>query len=107
MLNLFCDISDVQEFCQNEAFSAKCSNNEVIIMEKALYGRMRLGRCVKTDFGFVGCYTDVLKVSQKVLFSHFEMYTQTTTALCCINQPMVHQADALLSCVVSSFSLRQ
>ena len=68
--NLFSDISDVQEFCQNEAFSAKCSNNEVIIMEKALYGRMRLGRCVKTDFGFVGCYTDVLKVSQKVPFSH-------------------------------------
>ena len=35
-------------------------------METALYGRMRLGRCVKTDFGFVGCYTDVLKVPQQL-----------------------------------------
>ncbi|KAK2175250.1 hypothetical protein NP493_742g01000 [Ridgeia piscesae] len=31
-------------------------------MEKATYGRMRLGRCVKTDFGFIGCDVDVLPV---------------------------------------------
>jgi len=32
-------------------------------METANYGRMRLGRCVKTDFGFVGCYTNVLDLA--------------------------------------------
>ena len=45
-------------------FKADCGPNEVIILETALYGRMRLGRCVKTDFGFVGCYTDVLKLTE-------------------------------------------
>jgi len=29
-------------------------------MTSALYGRMRFGRCVKTNFGFMGCFTDVL-----------------------------------------------
>ena len=29
-------------------------------MDTARYGRMRLGRCVKNDLGYVGCFTDVL-----------------------------------------------
>lgn len=30
------------------------------MVSRALYGRMHVGRCVKADFGYVGCYTDVL-----------------------------------------------
>ncbi len=37
----------VQEFCQLETFSASCGQDEVIVMQYARYGRMRLGRCVK------------------------------------------------------------
>ena len=51
----FCDA----EFCETEDFVATCNNNEVVVMETALYGRMRLGRCVRTDYGYVGCKTDV------------------------------------------------
>jgi len=29
-------------------------------MTSALYGRMTIGPCVKTDFGFVGCSRDVI-----------------------------------------------
>ena len=29
-------------------------------MTSAVYGRMSLGRCVKTDFGFIGCKVDVI-----------------------------------------------
>ena len=29
-------------------------------MEKALYGRMKIGKCVTTDMGYLGCHTDVL-----------------------------------------------
>ena len=29
-------------------------------MTHALYGRMRLGRCVRKDLGYVGCYTNAL-----------------------------------------------
>ncbi len=55
-------IPDVQEVCHNEVFRATCADNEVIVIESAFYGRMRIGRCVKTDFGFIGCFQDVLKV---------------------------------------------
>ena len=48
------------EYCHNEEFVAECYDGDVILMTSALYGRMAVGRCVKTDFGFVGCYEDVL-----------------------------------------------
>ena len=31
-------------------------------MTSGRYGRMRIGRCVRVDFGFVGCSTDVIDV---------------------------------------------
>ena len=37
----------VRELCQLETFSASCGQDEVIVMQYARYGRMRLGRCVK------------------------------------------------------------
>jgi len=49
-----------EEYCHNEEFVAECYDGEVVLMTSALYGRMSVGRCVKTDFGFVGCYEDVL-----------------------------------------------
>jgi len=49
-----------KEYCYYETFDARCSEDEVILMTSALYGRMRFGRCVKTNFGFMGCFTDVL-----------------------------------------------
>ena len=29
-------------------------------MRSAVYGRMRIGRCVRRDYGFLGCSSDVL-----------------------------------------------
>ena len=49
----------VTEYCSREYFEPKCSNNEIIIMQEALYGRMQLGRCVDRDLGFLGCKTNV------------------------------------------------
>jgi len=31
----------------------------VIVIAKAVYGRMRLGRCVKENLGYLGCQSDV------------------------------------------------
>lgn len=50
----------MREYCETDRFTASCQDDEVIFMERALYGRMRLGRCVKQDLGFIGCYQDVL-----------------------------------------------
>lgn len=42
-----------------EHFNATCRENEVIIVEHARYGRMRLGKCVTVDYGYVGCTVNV------------------------------------------------
>ena len=31
------------------------------MVTEARYGRMRLGRCVETDYGYLGCQADVLQ----------------------------------------------
>jgi len=53
---------EVQEFCQADVFSASCPSGHVIVMTSALYGRMRLGRCVRGDYGFLGCDQDELEL---------------------------------------------
>ncbi|KAK2165658.1 hypothetical protein LSH36_47g07029 [Paralvinella palmiformis] len=48
-----------QEVCQWETFKAECPDGHVIVIAKAVYGRMRLGRCVKENLGYLGCQSDV------------------------------------------------
>jgi len=50
----------VQEFCQADVYSAQCPESHVIVMKSAFYGRMRLGRCVRGDYGYLGCAQDEL-----------------------------------------------
>lgn len=35
-------------------------------MQKAFYGRKSLGRCVRTNFGFIGCYSNVLEYMDRL-----------------------------------------
>ena len=30
-------------------------------MDSALYGRMKIGRCAKNDYGHIGCHNDALQ----------------------------------------------
>ena len=53
------------DFCDAETFHAECQMNEVIVMETARYGRMKMGRCVETAMGFVGCFRDVLGLTDQ------------------------------------------
>ena len=43
-----------------ETFEAHCGEGSVIQMNRALFGRMSLGRCVQQDYGYLGCETDIL-----------------------------------------------
>lgn len=54
-------VTDWQEYCESEEFKPSCGPDHVIMMTEALYGRMKIGRCVKIDYGYVGCYADVLE----------------------------------------------
>ena len=52
-----------EDFCNSEVFSPRCdSKDDVIVMRNATYGRMRIAKCVKQDYGFVGCGNDVMAV---------------------------------------------
>ena len=40
-------------------FSARCPANTVILVDYAKYGRMKVGGCVKKDYGHINCSVDV------------------------------------------------
>ena len=56
----------LQELCQTEKFAGSCpADDEVLIVRRAQYGRMKIGRCVQTDYGHVGCKADVLRQTDR------------------------------------------
>ncbi len=56
--------SPYETFCETESFNASCdSPSDVILMTHARYGRMRLSRCAKIDYGHIGCASDVLELT--------------------------------------------
>ena len=50
------------EYCQFERFTCNCSDSKVVLVTYAVYGRLRLGRCASTDYGSLGCSTDVTEL---------------------------------------------
>ena len=42
-------VTGYDEYCLDETFSATCMSDEVILISKAQYGRMRMGKCVKSE----------------------------------------------------------
>lgn len=54
-----------QEICNTEQFDGVCPDSSVILMESALYGRMKVGACVKENYGHLGCTNDVLHLADR------------------------------------------
>ena len=52
-----------REYCEFEVFHPGCWKGEVIVMRSASYGRMRIGRCVEANLGYLGCSADVLRAA--------------------------------------------
>lgn len=54
------------EYCQLETFHPHCLKNEVIVIDRAVYGRHRVGKCLSAvessfsqDIQFFGCFSNV------------------------------------------------
>jgi len=45
--------------CKWQAFEVDCGRDSVVFIDRALFGRMRLGSCLTEGFGHVGCVADV------------------------------------------------
>jgi len=64
-----------EEFCHYDTFRGRCWRGEVIVMTSALWGRMKIGRCVEIhpsfmdthgkDPLFLGCFADVLQIADR------------------------------------------
>ena len=56
-----------RDYCNWETFSAHCESGEVVMMSRARYGRMRLGRCIPETYDRQGnpsltnCSEDILR----------------------------------------------
>src|SRR6218665_466117 len=50
------------EYCDSETFSATCASSQIVVIDHARYGRMHIGRCVRTDYGYLGCSVNVVDV---------------------------------------------
>ncbi len=51
----------LEEVCDAQVFEGQCySDDEVLLVHSALYGRMALGNCVQKALGYEGCAVDVL-----------------------------------------------
>ena len=57
--------TDGREYCSPESFDVSCKQDEVILMEKATYGRMRAGRCIGALN--IGCNADVLGKDKQII----------------------------------------
>ena len=53
-ISVFSMFSGSQEYCQWETFKASCPDHHVVVMQSAIYGRMKYGRCIRRDYGYVG-----------------------------------------------------
>ena len=61
--DFLCLSTDMKDYCQGDTFQALCSYDEVIEMQRAVYGRMELGHCVELDMGYIGCNASVLDLA--------------------------------------------
>jgi len=54
-------------FCTSETFSAHCSAHQVVIVRRAVYGRLEAGRCITSEYAHaMGCFADVTVYLQDV-----------------------------------------
>ena len=42
-----------------------CPDDEAVLIESAVFGRMRIGKCVHNDLGYLGCQNDVLRLADR------------------------------------------
>ena len=92
----------MRDYCQFESFDANCDEDEVVLMKSARYGRMRVGRCVARDYGYITCAADVLEEMDKRCSGsrkcHFNIPTLRDTYQPC-PKDLTAYLEASYSCV--------
>lgn len=56
-----------EEYCTSERFNARCSSFEILLVRRALYGRLAAGRCITAEYAHaIGCFSDVTSYVDEV-----------------------------------------
>ncbi len=50
----------VEEICDEGTFNGHCPTGSVLDVTRAFYGRLKVGECISSDLGFLGCGKDAL-----------------------------------------------
>ncbi len=56
-----CLLDIIRQYCNWENFTASCNRGQKLMMTKAKYGRMYMGRCITRHSDEIGCYTDIMR----------------------------------------------
>ena len=51
------------EFCPFDTFRAECSTDEVIMIEKAYYGAMRIGKCIEETISKCNVFVYIIYIN--------------------------------------------
>ena len=108
------------EYCYSETFEPRCSSNQVIVMKRAMFGRMSdRGRCLqpdslldalKNDPRYLGCSHDVLPVMDRRCSGRTECSIRMVDSELQRNSPcyreMEKYMDASYTCVNGTQQLR-
>ncbi|ELU00784.1 hypothetical protein CAPTEDRAFT_190616 [Capitella teleta] len=87
------------DICDGEALNLECPDSQVLLMKRAHYGRMQIGKCIRRDLGFLGCQSSVLGKMDS-LCSGFQRCDMPS-----INRKMFELDDGCSSEVYSYLSL--
>ena len=94
----------VLEYCGGDTFSPSCQEGEILLIHQALYGRMKIGRCVTIDLGYIGCTSDALgwmdrKCSGKTTCEVRVPNRELKENLDCLPVDITHYLEVSSSCV--------
>ena len=57
---IFCKLDSLfpvsKDYCERDTMHANCSEGEVVLMQEARYGQMKIGTCIKLNVDFVHCF---------------------------------------------------
>ena len=67
-----------EDYCVSETFQPRCVKNEIVFIKSAIYGRMRIGRCITAAeietlrSHYIGCSTSVRSLIDRKCFGKTE-----------------------------------
>lgn len=100
-----------QEVCNMERLNVTCPPHHVILMTSAFYGRMRVGRCVKGQYGVMGCKRSMLEHLDRKCSGkrtcHFLVPDDVMHASMPCHSDLTSNLEVAYRCITSEYSCLQ